>query len=86
MNKPFKSLKEMQAAMKSYRFSWNGDFSGKALVYACERLDEIAELLRKGKRRGGSRKSSAWNRFVSEGMKRGKSLKQIAEEWRARQR
>jgi len=73
MNKPFKSLKEMQAAMKSYRFSWNGDFSGKALVYACER-------------RGGSRKSSAWNRFVSEGMKRGKSLKQIAEEWRARQR
>lgn len=79
--KRYRSVQEMTEELKTWTPSWGNQVSTRAIIYACQKLDEIAELLRGKPRR---RKPSAWNAFFSHGMKSGKSPGQIGKEWRLR--
>ena len=79
MIEPFKSSGEMRKKLNNWLPCWGNEISTLAIVYACEKLEEIADLLRKPA--PVKRKPTAWQRFFSVGMKAGKSPKQIAKEW-----
>jgi formylmethanofuran dehydrogenase subunit B len=93
--KPVKTIEELRGELRSIKRGWSQDsmFAAKALLLIAEELNSLiqaATLFTKSKlvealqqpRKRATRKPSKWNRFVSRGMKDGKSLKQIAEEWK----
>ena len=78
MVKPFKSSAEMRECLKKWEPSWGNKLSTLAVIYACERLEELALLLRKPASR---KRNSEWVKFFAKGMKAGKSPAQIGKEW-----
>ncbi len=85
--KPLSSTKEMRATLEKLSSTWTDEalLSKRMLLYACERLDEIAELL-KVKHKKHPRKESAYTRFIHTGMKAGKSIQEVAREWQEHKR
>lgn len=81
---PVKDIKELQREFRQVRGGVAADtiFMAKAAMLSCEML---AELLRKQPRKRDRRKPTAWQKFVGEGMRQGKSLQVIAKEWKQRQ-
>ena len=71
-----KKLKQMEA--KSLREGYAGDAARTAAQrHMLILLSEIAGKMKRKKRR-----ISAWNVFVSDYLKRGKSIKEAAEDWK----
>lgn len=80
--KPFKSVAEMITELESWTPSWGNQLPTRSLIYACAKLDEIADLL--AKRKHSKRKPSAYMKFAQQRMKAGKSLVEISREWKDR--
>lgn len=81
MYKPYRSTAEMEKELTKWSPSWGNQISTRAILYACHKLDEIAQLLREKPKRA-KRKPSAYNKFFSAGIKAGKTFQQIGSEWR----
>jgi DNA-binding NarL/FixJ family response regulator len=73
------SIGELRAAFNEIKTVVAGDtrFMAQALLFIAERIDGQKQAKPK-------RKPSEWQRFVGEGMKAGKSLSQISEQWQNR--
>jgi DNA-binding NarL/FixJ family response regulator len=74
------TIKELRREFKGVKTGVAGDtiFGAKALMFIAERLVENRTETR------AKIKPSAWQKFVGKGLRAGKSMKQIAQEWRAR--
>ena len=79
--KPVKNIAELRTQFLTIKTGVAGDtlFLAKAALLSCEKL---AELLRKQPRRRARRQSTAWQKFLGEGLRQRKSFQVIAEEWK----
>lgn len=79
--KAFKNIKEMQQALKEVNScaAETDRFMACAFPLLIEKLDALVVTKRK-------REATAWNKFASKGLKAGKSMAEIAKEWRLNKR
>lgn len=83
-HKTFTSVEQMEKYFGTkWSANWGNYLSTAALLYACRKLEEIAELLRTRRRHRKPRKQSAYGKFSSSRMKAGKSMAEVSAEWRA---
>ena len=76
--KAFKSIQEVRREYEKVRSCATGT---DRFIARCFPL--LLEVLSNGKKLK-AKKSSAYNRFVGKGLRAGKSMKQIGQEWQAR--
>ena len=76
--KQIKTLQELKKEYNAVKDGVAGDtiFIAQALMFLIEMLSNQFVITGKAKRK---RKSTAWNKFAGEQMKKGKSLKEAAE-------
>jgi hypothetical protein len=69
------TIRELRKEFGAVKSGCAGDtiFMAKALMFLCERKAEPRK----------KRKPSEWQKFLKAGMRKGKSVKQLGEEWRA---
>lgn len=81
------SIKELRREFASIKSVVAGDtrFGAQALLFMCEKLEQVSLLqisqVRKVRKK---RAPTAWTQAISKGMREGKSITQIAEEYKSK--
>jgi hypothetical protein len=73
---PDKTIRDLRARFKEVKSGVAGDtiFMAAALMFLCEHAVNGQPRKR--------RAPSKWNKFMAAGMKKGKSLQEVAEDWK----
>lgn len=84
MNYEITSAKEALKRSKALKSRWSDEslLTQRTLIYVAFLLEQIVKNTTK--RGGGRRKKSAWNAFLSEKMKEGKTMQEAAEMYKIR--
>ena len=85
MYKPADSSKELRGEIKAVKSVWSRDsiITTRGVVYLCELMERLlAEL--PGTLRKKRRVPTVWQKFLGQGLKQGKTMKAIAEEYHNR--
>jgi hypothetical protein len=85
MYKPLDSSKELRAEIKALKNIWSREsiITTRGVVYLCELMERLlAEL--PGAVRKKRRIPTVWQKFLGQGLKQGKTMKAIAEEYHNR--
>lgn len=79
MTRPFKSVEELEQAIKDTRQFSTGDTAKilLAIPMMIKQNQQIIELLK-----GKKRRRTNWNAYVSKGLKAGLTMRQIADNWK----
>jgi DNA-binding NarL/FixJ family response regulator len=85
MEKPVKSAMDLKKNVLALKSVWSREsiITTRGVVYLCELTERLLDAVEKRRKRElRPRKVSEWQRVVSVGMKQGKSMKQISEDYR----
>lgn len=79
--KQCKTIRELQSEFHTIKSIVSGDtrFGAQALMFMAERIDALGSPKKRAKR-----PLTPWQRAMRDGLKAGKSIQQISEEYRAR--
>ena len=87
MEFPAGSSKTLKRDIKNLKSVWSREsvITTRGVVYLCELMEKLIQVTEKQRRRT-RHKLTDWQRACSVGMKEGRGVKQIAEEYRAAKR